>query len=177
MGMYQSPQQPYGYGPPAYRPPAPPAVTGPPPEALGNQGARLTARFLDAVFMLLAYALVAGAVVLVQNLTADDEMIGLVAGLVGYPAIGLVLICYEPVMHARSGATYGKQICGLRVAGLDDGGNLSLGRAWWRWLNSFLMQLVPLLGLVDALWCTWDTPYRQCLHDKAARSVVLRTRA
>ncbi|MGW4046271.1 RDD family protein [Streptomyces sp. NPDC004721] len=177
MSMYQSPQQqPYGYWQPTYPPPYGPAPVGPPPGALGNQGARLAARFLDGVFMLLALLLVAGLVVLIQNLTVDNDSIGMVAGVIGYSGIGVVLLCYEPVMHWKSGATYGKRICGLRVARLDDGRHLSFGRAWLRWFTSFLMGFVPFLGLVDVLWCLWDKPFQQCLHDKAANSVVLTTR-
>ncbi|MFE7232253.1 RDD family protein [Streptomyces sp. NPDC002405] len=176
MSMYQPPQQPYGYGQPTYPPPAGPAPVGPPPGALGNQGARLAARFLDGVFMLLALLLVAGLVVLIQNLTVDNDSIGMVAGVIGYSGIGVVLLCYEPVMHWKSGATYGKRICGLRVARLDDGRHLSFGRAWLRWFTGFLMGFVPFLGLLDVLWCLWDKPFQQCLHDKAANSVVLTTR-
>jgi uncharacterized RDD family membrane protein YckC len=32
-----------------------------------------------------------------------------------------------------------------------------------------------LFWLLNVLWCTWDQPYRQCLHDKAAKTVVVRT--
>lgn len=178
MSMYPPPQQPYGYGQPMYPPPAAPAPwTGPPPGALGNQGARLAARFLDGVFMVLAVLLVGGLVVLIQNLTVDSDLIGMVAGVIGYAGIGLVLLCYEPVMLWKSGATYGKRICGLRVARLDDGADISFARAWLRWFTGFLMGCVPLLGLLDVLWCLWDKPFQQCLHDKAAGSVVVRTRS
>jgi hypothetical protein len=29
------------------------------------------------------------------------------------------------------------------------------------------------IGLIDPLWCLWDTPYKQCLHDKPPKTVVV----
>lgn len=29
------------------------------------------------------------------------------------------------------------------------------------------------LGLIHSLWCTWDKPYQQCLHDKLVNTVVV----
>jgi len=36
------------------------------------------------------------------------------------------------------------------------------------WVIGFL----GWIGLVDSLWCLWDTN-RQCLHDKVADSIVI----
>jgi uncharacterized RDD family membrane protein YckC len=157
-------------------PPAPPEMTGPPPEALGNQGARLAARFLDAVFMTLAGVLVAGLITVIQNVLEEPESTEVLIGFVGYGLLGLALLCYEPVMVWETGATFGKRICGLRVARVADGEDLSFGRSWLRWFMSFFMGFVPFLGLLDGLWCLWDKPFQQSLHDKAADSVVLTTR-
>jgi hypothetical protein len=48
---------------------------------------------------------------------------------------------------------------------------------WFRAAVYALPQLVPCVGvlfwLFNVLYCTWDQPYRQCLHDKAARTVVV----
>ncbi|MFE5210557.1 RDD family protein [Streptomyces sp. NPDC056600] len=179
MSTHPSPHQqpPYGFGPPMYPPPPPPpALDGPPPEMLGNQGARLAARFLDGVFMLLAGLLVAGVVTVLQNVLEAPEPVEVLIGFVGYGLLGLALLCYEPVMIWERGATYGKRICGLRVARVGDGEDLSFRRAWLRWFMSFFMGFVPFLGLLDGLWCLWDKPFQQCLHDKAADSVVLTTK-
>jgi uncharacterized RDD family membrane protein YckC len=41
-----------------------------------------------------------------------------------------------------------------------------------------LPRIVPglggVFGLVDALWCLWDSN-RQCIHDKPANTVVVNT--
>ena len=34
--------------------------------------------------------------------------------------------------------------------------------------------LVPGLNWIDGLWQLWDKPYRQCLHDKFAETVVIK---
>ena len=31
-----------------------------------------------------------------------------------------------------------------------------------------------VVGVLDALWLLWDRPRRQCLHDKAAKTFVVR---
>ncbi|MFK4273751.1 RDD family protein, partial [Streptomyces milbemycinicus] len=48
---------------------------------------------------------------------------------------------------------------------------------WVRAAVYALPEIVPCCGflfwLINVLWCTWDRPYRQCLHDKAAKTVVV----
>ena len=91
--------------------------------------------------------------------------------------IGLVaVLLYEPILTWKYGATLGKRALGLRVAVLDNGQSPSAGRAFGRWVSAIAMGFVPFLGLINVLWCLWDTPYRQCLHDKAAGTVVVNAR-
>ncbi|MEV0368592.1 RDD family protein [Streptomyces sp. NPDC050636] len=85
-----------------------------------------------------------------------------------------VLMFHEPFMNWKFGGTFGKQICGLRVARLEDGQNISLGRAFGRFLVVIPMGFVSILPLLNLLWCCWDQPFRQCLHDKAATTVVVK---
>jgi hypothetical protein len=37
-----------------------------------------------------------------------------------------------------------------------------------------LTSVVPGLGWVDGLWQLWDKPWRQCLHDKFAQTLVIK---
>ena len=37
--------------------------------------------------------------------------------------------------------------------------------------------LEPFLGYLDGFWQLWDKPYRQCLHDKWPRTVVVKVGA
>ncbi|MFG3114218.1 RDD family protein [Streptomyces sp. NPDC048197] len=83
---------------------------------------------------------------------------------------------YSPLMTSLFGGTVGKLTCGLRVVRLTDGRRLSYGPALGRHLAHSVMGMVPVLGHIDALFCLWDRPFRQCLHDKTVGSVVIRSR-
>ena len=87
---------------------------------------------------------------------------------------------YEVPAIANSGQTLGKRIMGIRVIRVLDDEVLSFGQSIRRWL--ILMLPSPAvsfvcglpLQLADLLWCLWDKPARQCLHDKAVTSIVVR---
>ncbi|MFE0736774.1 RDD family protein [Streptomyces sp. NPDC058855] len=85
-------------------------------------------------------------------------------------------VAYDTVMTARNGRTVGKKLMGLRVAMLNDGStppmSQSLLRAVVLWLPALICCacLWPLLLLILILV---DKPYKQGLHDKAAKTVVV----
>ncbi|MBH5335134.1 RDD family protein [Streptomyces pactum] len=85
---------------------------------------------------------------------------------------------YEGAMLARDGQTLGKKALRIRVAMLADG-DLPRRQGWVRGAVYALPgMLVPVLvgtlfWLLNSLWHTWDKPFRQSLHDKAARTVVV----
>ena len=84
--------------------------------------------------------------------------------------------CVE--MMFRSGQTLGKKALRLRVVPLDPRATLTRGAAAKRYSVAILAgSFIPLLPLVDGLWQLWDKPYRQCLHDKAAGTVVVKAPA
>ncbi|GAA1156954.1 hypothetical protein GCM10009579_88680 [Streptomyces javensis] len=128
-------------------------------DALGGFGARLAARVLDIGLLMAAVFLAS----VLADYTGDGFLALVVAVVVGG---------YEPVLTAVYGATLGKQLCGLRV--VRRGGGLGFGRALWRWACVAVGCAVPVLGVVNLLRCAWDRPYRQCLHDKAADTIVCR---
>ncbi len=83
---------------------------------------------------------------------------------------------YEVPAHANDGQTLGKRLLRLKVVRVD-GNRLTFGGAFRRWALMSLPNLfwpcgVPL-QVADALWCTWDRPLSQCVHDKSARTVVV----
>ncbi|WP_203988544.1 RDD family protein [Virgisporangium aurantiacum] len=84
---------------------------------------------------------------------------------------------YDVEMCKRTGQTVGKRIMKLRVTPLDPNLPLDRGVLAKRWLVSGLGGLVPGLSLLNPLWCLWDQPYRQCLHDKFAKTVVVKVPA
>ncbi|MES4909206.1 MULTISPECIES: RDD family protein [unclassified Streptomyces] len=134
---------------------------GPDEDAVGRFGARLAARVLDIGVLV--------AAVFLASVLADYTGDGFLA-----LAFAVVVGGYEPVLTAVYGATLGKQLCRLRVVRPGDGGGLGFGRALWRWACVLVGCGVPVLGIVNLLRCAWDRPYRQCLHDKAADTVVCR---
>ena len=81
------------------------------------------------------------------------------------------------MMH-RSGQTLGKRIMKIRVVPLDPAGSLTRGMAAKRYLVQFPAGMfVPFFSYLDGLWQLWDKPYQQSLHDKFARTVVVKVSA
>ncbi|MDK1472963.1 RDD family protein [Streptomyces sp. 549] len=167
--------QPGGYPPPggwAGQQPSPgygvPPV-GPPPWALANQGARLGARVIDLVLWYLL--LLVGTVPLSMWIDGTDSVLPQVLIGVWIP-VSAALYFALPV--SRVGWTLGKLICGVRVARPADGGRLGFWQAVGRELFWLLTVGLPVVGMLNSLWCCWDKPFQQCLHDKLFRSVVVR---
>jgi uncharacterized RDD family membrane protein YckC len=85
---------------------------------------------------------------------------------------------YYVEMMWRSGQTLGKRVMRLAVAPLDPAGRLDRPAAAKRFLVQHVAgSLVPFFAFVDGLWQLWDRPYQQCLHDKAAGTVVVKVPA
>jgi uncharacterized RDD family membrane protein YckC len=92
---------------------------------------------------------------------------------------------YSAIMLRTKSATAGKLALGLEVRLRDRPGQLGWGTIAARVLAQqgyALTAFVPVLYLalfwvpwLDALWATWDKK-RQTLHDKVARTNVVRTR-
>ncbi|MFI6758515.1 RDD family protein [Micromonospora sp. NPDC050417] len=86
-----------------------------------------------------------------------------------------VLYVYHVEMMFRTGQTPGKRIMKIRVVPLDPYATLTRGATVKRYLVQFAAgALVPGLNYLDGLWQLWDRPFQQCLHDKAARTVVVK---
>ncbi|MFH0244158.1 RDD family protein [Streptomyces sp. HK10] len=153
-------------------------------------GRRLGARAVDGVLT----AAVAAAVALpftgpsaehfrkqveAAEQAGETRQIWLVDGTTGgYLAIvlGALLVfglLYEVLPTARWGRTLGKKLFGVRVLGIEEQDTPSFGAALRRWLVYALLAPVGV-GLVNVLWCLFDRPWRQCWHDKAARTFVAR---
>ena len=55
----------------------------------------------------------------------------------------------------------------------ESGGRAGYGKALMRNLVARVIGLFPFVGLIDVLWPLWDDK-NQCLHDKAASTIVVR---
>jgi uncharacterized RDD family membrane protein YckC len=89
----------------------------------------------------------------------------------------LVAFAYDWIQHWLWGQTIGKRALGTQVVRADGNPRVGAGRAAGRGALYALTPLVPFVGslfdLLNELWLTWD-PRRQCLHDKAAHTVVIK---
>ncbi|MFF4246731.1 RDD family protein [Streptomyces sp. NPDC001822] len=99
----------------------------------------------------------------------DSTTAGLFGGvLAAFLVLGFLL---EALPTAKWGRTLGKRLCGLEVRDIESHDAPSLGAALRRWLVYGVLALV-VVGVVNVLWCLVDRPWRQCWHDKAARTFV-----
>ena len=98
--------------------------------------------------------------------------------LLGIAAV-LIVFVYDSVQHGLWGQTLGKRALGTRVVTADTRSKISAGAAAGRAAVYAAPPLVPFVGslfaLLNELWLLWDER-RQCLHDKAAGTVVVKTR-
>ncbi|MFV2178217.1 RDD family protein [Actinomadura sp. LOL_016] len=173
------------YMPPENTPAAwlPPGETGTDLD-LAGAGRRLAARLIDQAIVA---AVILGVVFTVLPLTYEENAYGenetpLAVGL-SLAAFGIACfyLC-EALQLVFWGRTLGKCLLKTRVAGADEPDEpltpfRAMGRAlayplFW----SFAGSVIGVFALVNLLWTLWDRPLRQCLHDKMARTVVLRDR-
>ncbi|MET8482192.1 RDD family protein, partial [Streptomyces clavifer] len=99
----------------------------------------------------------------------DSTTAGLLGAVIGaFLVVGFVL---EALPTAKWGRTLGKKLCGLEVRDIESHGPPTLGAALRRWLVYGVLCLL-VVGVVNVLWCLVDRPWRQCWHDKAARTFV-----
>ncbi|MFI0928268.1 RDD family protein [Streptomyces sp. NPDC021012] len=82
-------------------------------------------------------------------------------------------ILYEALPTAKWGRTLGKKLCGIEVRDIEAHQPPTFGKALRRWLVYSVLGLLGI-GVVNVLWCLFDRPWRQCWHDKAARTFVAR---
>jgi uncharacterized RDD family membrane protein YckC len=113
--------------------------------------------------------------------TAIDHAGGHLFGKLFLAGLGaaLILFAYDWLQHGLWGRTLGKRALGTKVVSAGDRSKVSGGAAGGRAAVFALPPIVPLVGglfaLINELWLLWDRQ-RQCLHDKAAKTVVIKVR-
>ncbi|MFF1922549.1 RDD family protein [Streptomyces sp. NPDC058221] len=99
----------------------------------------------------------------------DSTTAGLAAAVLGaFLVLGVLL---EALPTAKWGRTLGKKLCGLDVQDIESREAPTFGAALRRWLVYGVLGVL-VIGVVNVLWCLIDKPWRQCWHDKAARTFV-----
>ncbi|MBV6698412.1 RDD family protein [Kitasatospora aureofaciens] len=165
-------QPPYGQGPSGYDPtghgaPGGGPVPGMPP--IGSWPNRILARLIDYLLVQVV------AVLIVLPFASLSDRSGSAGAF--WLACALYLI-YEGLMLGRDGQTLGKKAMKVRVAMLVDGNSPTQPAAWTRAAVYILPAVLCCAGLwwlIDGLFGVFDKPYRQCIHDKAAKTVVVST--
>ncbi|MCD9141513.1 RDD family protein [Streptomyces albireticuli] len=147
-------------------------LAGMPP--LASRWKRLVARIIDGLLVAVPVTVVFSAATWGWD-PWDDS--GKSTGL--SIIIAVVYFVYEGLMLTTRGQTVGKMAMQIRVAMLDNGAVPEGRPGWTRAAVYSLPEVVPCCGfvfwLINVLWCTWDDPYHQCIHDKAAKTVVVST--
>jgi uncharacterized RDD family membrane protein YckC len=140
---------------------------------LAGRGTRLVASILDGIiFGAMVYLPV---ILLVAGLPGPPEdnrgyggvALGGLLALIGFGVWSWLTI--RAVL--ANGQSLGKKITGIKVT-RKNGSRASLGRIFWlRNLVNGLLSMIPLYGLIDALFIFDES--RQCLHDKIADTIVV----
>jgi uncharacterized RDD family membrane protein YckC len=149
---------------------------------LADPGKRLLARILDSLFWMVAYLAFGLVVALlvalgIQVFGDDSPVVPITAVVLIFAAVFASLYVYEVELPFRyHGQTPGKRIMKIAIAPLEPGAPLRRGQLTYRMLMTQLFNLLGscYVGLLDPLWCLWDKPYKQCLHDKGPKTVVVR---
>jgi uncharacterized RDD family membrane protein YckC len=174
---YGNQQPPHGGGDP-YGPGGPyggDPLAGMPP--LADSGRRTVARIIDMILVGIVVWLLTLAFG-VHEYTLNADKMEYSRGF-GQAVIAAVLyVGYDTVMISRSGQTLGKKLFKLRVANLDNGSTPSvqttLVRSLVLWIP-FAFCCACIWTAIAGGWSFFDKPYKQGLHDKAAKTVVVST--
>ncbi|MFJ7908807.1 RDD family protein [Kitasatospora sp. NPDC096204] len=156
-----------GYGPGAYGTPGAGPVPGMPP--IGTWPKRILARLIDYALVQVIAVIVVGPFVDLSTRNGSTEAFWLGCA---------IYLVYEALMLSRDGQTLGKKAMKVRVAMLVDGNKPTPSAAWTRAAVFILPAVIccaALWWIVDGFFGVFDKPYRQCLHDKAAKTVVVTT--
>jgi uncharacterized RDD family membrane protein YckC len=164
---------PYG-GDPYGGYPADPLAGMPP---LADSGKRTLARIIDMIMVAVVVWLLTWAFG-VNEYEMDGDRIEVAKSLAQSVVAAVLYIAYDTVLIARTGQTLGKKWLGMRVANLDNGSTpsvqTSLVRALVLWVP-FAFCCACLWTVICGGWSFFDKPYKQGLHDKAAKTVVVST--
>jgi uncharacterized RDD family membrane protein YckC len=178
-GSPYSTPPPYGGGPqgggdPYGGGPADPLAGMPP---LAPSGRRTLARIIDMIMVgVVVWLITLGVGVSEFDVDNDDMQYG--KSLAQSALAAVLYIAYDTIMISRSGQTLGKKWLGMRVANLDNGATPStqttLIRSAVLWIP-FAFCCACIWTAIAGGWSYFDKPYKQGLHDKAAKTVVVST--
>ncbi|MFC9470346.1 RDD family protein [Streptomyces coelicoflavus] len=151
-------------------------LAGMPP--LADSGRRTLARIIDMILVGIVVWLLSWAFN-VQEYSVDGDNVSVGKSFGQSVIAALLYIAYDTYLTTKTGQTLGKKWLGLRVANLDNGATpsvqTSLIRALVLWIP-FAFCCACVWTVIAGGWSFFDKPYKQGLHDKAAKTVVVSTR-
>ena len=142
-----------------------------------DRGTRLAASILDTfIFGVMVYLpFVAGIAVGAAATAAEGApSMNLPMGIgLGVGSLGLIVWSWFTIRYMkRNGQSIAKKLVSIKVV-RSDGSPVSLARLiWLRNVVNWLISIVPVYGIVDALFIFGES--RQCLHDKIADTIVVK---
>jgi uncharacterized RDD family membrane protein YckC len=142
-----------------------------------DRGTRLGATMLDGIiFAVMVYAPITMAAMAggaARRATGGGAAGAILVAFIVLALVGFVAWCWLTIRYVkRNGQSIAKKLLAVKVV-RTDGSAVSLGRVFWlRNIVNGLISIVPLYGLVDALFIFGES--RQCLHDKLADTVVVK---
>ncbi|MFJ6634169.1 RDD family protein [Streptomyces sp. NPDC091376] len=150
---------------------------------LADTPKRFLARFIDWLIVTIPLALIGIPFGIYDRVGTrggdfDEFLTGANSGVQWvFQLISIVaFVGYDTLMVRSSGRTIGKKLMKMRVAMLNDGSTPDTGASLMRACVLWLPQLIccPCLWpLILAIMILVDKPYKQGLHDKAAKTVVV----
>ncbi|WP_405872339.1 MULTISPECIES: RDD family protein [unclassified Streptomyces] len=148
-------------------------LAGMPP--LAASGKRTLARIIDLILVGIVVWLVTWPIG-VHEYSVDNNNVEFGKGFAQSLVAAVLYIGYDTVMMSKSGQTLGKKWLNLRVANLDNGSTPSvqtmLARSAVLWIP-FAFCCACIWTAIAGGWSYFDKPYKQGLHDKAAKTVVV----
>ncbi|MET9394808.1 RDD family protein [Streptomyces sp. NPDC006624] len=150
-------------------------LAGMPP--LADSGKRTLARIIDMILVGVVVWLLTWGVG-VSEYDLDSDRIEISKSFWQSTVAAVLYIAYDTAFVAGSGQTLGKRLLHLRVANLDNGATPSVQTALVRaavlWIP-FAFCCACVWTVIAGGWSFFDRPYKQGLHDKAAKTVVVST--
>jgi uncharacterized RDD family membrane protein YckC len=144
---------------------------------LADSGKRTLARIIDMILVGIVVWLLTWAFG-VREYTVDGDKIEAGKSLAQSVVAAVLYVAYDTILMAKTGQTLGKKWLKMRVANLADGSTpsmqSSLLRALVLWVP-FAFCCACIWTAICGGWSFFDKPYKQGLHDKAAKTVVVTT--
>ena len=145
---------------------------------LADSGRRTLARIIDLILVGIVVWLVTWPIG-VHEYTVDSNKMEYGKGFAQSLVAAVLYIGYDTLMISKAGQTLGKKWLNMRVANLDNGSTPSvqttLVRSAVLWIP-FAFCCACIWTAICGGWSYFDRPYKQGLHDKAAKTVVVSTR-